>query len=110
MAKYFVYHYPVGNDTTFRAEKCKLVAEKESAFQAKLAAIRFIGEGRKVCVITSKPVQSVHDVLYFVDYQNGSKFWKDPVVARKRTGWVFNPIHPTGKLELLDSKGKVKKG
>lgn len=90
---YYLYHLPKSRSTgKSDYTNRKLVGEYNLIIPAKGAARRFIGKGSKMCIITSKPPTSAKDILYIVQYQDGSKFWKDPEIIKERTGWVFLPV------------------
>lgn len=106
--EYCLYYVPnfVKNGQDF--SKYRLVSKHKFAATARMAAIRFINKGEKVCVITSKKPDHPRDFIWLVQYQDGKKWWKDPARAKEETGYVFSGFGKAGST-FVNGKDEVKR-
>lgn len=104
---YYLYHVPNFGKNGKDYSKYVLVSKHDLVISAKMAAIRFIKTGRKVCVISKTKPTKASDILWIVQYSDGKRWWKDPEKIKRWTGWVFNGIHADSST-LTDSRLRVK--
>ena len=105
--RFYIYHIPNFSKNGTDPMKYKKVASSESYEEARMKAIRFIGKSSKVCALVRNGLDGgFRNIDYIVEYQDGSRFYKDGKAITRHTGYVFNYVSSPGySTFMLNGQG-----